>query len=76
MCQGDLTLEAPENLTRWHIESISYDATVHVCRDWTALSKALRETSLGFEYTDDRSLKPFDNSDWQPRRPVVPFEAV
>ncbi|RDW62072.1 hypothetical protein BP6252_11505 [Coleophoma cylindrospora] len=76
MCQGDLTLEKPENPTRWHVESIAYDETVHVCRDWTALSSALRATSLGFEYADDRSLIPFDNSDWQPWRPVVPFEAI
>lgn len=77
MCQGDLSLERPDDLSRWHVESIAYDETVHVCRDWTALSKALRDTSLGFEYAEeDRAIVPYDNSDWKPSRPVVPFEAV
>lgn len=76
MCGGDLTLEAPENPSRTHLESIPYDETVHLCRDWTALSSALRSTSLGFNVDEGRGLVPFDNSNWQPRRPVVPFEAV
>lgn len=76
MCAGDLTLEAPENPTRTHLLSLAYDETVHVCRDWTALSDALRRTALGFEVDEGRGLVPFDHSDWQPQRPVVPFEAV
>lgn len=76
MCAGDLTLEAPENPSRTHLESFAYDETVHLCRDWTALSNALRRTSLGFEVDEGRGLVPFDHSDWQPRRPVNPFEAV
>ena len=76
MCAGDLTLEAPENPSRTHLESIAYDETIHLCRDWTALSDALRRTSLGFELDEGRGLVPYDHSDWQPRRPVVPFEAV
>ena len=76
MCAGDLTLEAPENPSRTHLESIAYDGTVHLCRDWTALSDALRKTSMGFELDEGRHLVPFDHSGWQPKRPVVPFEAV
>lgn len=76
MCTGDLALEKPNNPTRWIVESIPYDETVHICRDWTALSKALRGASMGFEAINNRGLAPFDNSDWQPKHPVVPFEAV
>jgi len=76
MCAGDLTLEAPEYPSRTHLESMAYDETVHLCRDWPALSDALRRTSLGFEVDEGRGLVPFDHSNWQPRRPVAPFEAV
>ena len=76
MCAGDLTLEAPENVSRHHLESIAYDETIHLCRDWTALSNALRRTSLGFELDGGRGLVPYDHADWQPKRPVVPFKAV
>ncbi|KAK3613145.1 hypothetical protein LTR22_028286, partial [Elasticomyces elasticus] len=76
MCAGDLTLEAPENPTRTHLLSLAYDKTTHVCRDWTALSDALRKTALGFEVDEDLRHVPFDHSDWQPKRPVIPFEAV
>jgi hypothetical protein len=76
MCYGDLALEPADKPTRRHLESIAYDGTVHMCRDWTALSNALRRKSLGFEVGEDRTLTPFDNSKWQPNRPVVPFEAV
>jgi len=77
MCAGDLSLEAAEHPTRHHLESYSYDETVHVCRDWTVLSDALRRTSLGFEVDEsDLGLVPFDHSDWKPQRPVVPFDAV
>lgn len=76
MCAGDLTLEAPQDLSRTHLESASYDHTVHLCRDWTVLSDALRKASLRFDIAEDDTLVPWDHSTWQPKRPVLPFEAV
>ena len=77
MCAGDLALEPAEHPTRHHLESYSYDESVHMCRDWTALSATLRSKSLGFEVAEDRGLVPFDHANWKiSNRPVTPFEAV
>jgi len=76
MCTGDLTLEKPDAPTKYHLESIAYDETVHLCRDWTALSDALHGMSLGFDFSGP-AITTFDNSGSRPRQAVFPFkEAV